>query len=202
MKNEFSKSTFFLAASAILILAAACGAVRYIAIKKEMTSKGGVGASGSGTSVTTAGGDRFVANKTEGYSFQVPVSWYVEQNGENAIVYPDYAPFGTSTPPCKIELSVFDNAANVPLDDWMADHLSEDPTVVSHELSSERSAAGSAQAVRWTGIIDGIGTVLVYAAADSKIYEIAPSSLDENATSDLSCVIYLDSLMSSLHLGT
>lgn len=127
----------------------------------------------------SAENEQSVRNDSEEYAFNVPDSWYVENSGENTVVvYPDYAPTdSSSSPTCKIEMSVFPYASSTSISDWISGRLGADPTVNVVEQSSEHISIddGNESAIKWIGTMNGIPTTLVYAFGESHAYEIAPS---------------------------
>jgi hypothetical protein len=150
----------------------------------------------------TMDGAREIVNRTAGYAFEVPSSWYVDADGSGATIYPDYVPGGSSVPQCKLELSVFENSQNMDLSDWMANYFSKDPTVVFHERSMEAFHLGGVSGILWKGEIDGIDVSLIYAPQNGKIYEFAPSSLALDKISNSDCAALMDPLFEKLHLGS
>jgi len=122
--------------------------------------------------------------------------------------YPDYQPGGggvatssSVSAPCKIELSVFENASGTPLTDWIPVHLRQDPTLAIEQVSLESRMAGNAPVIIWRGTIDGTEAVLAYLAGKLNIYEVAPSSLDPQATSSEPCLGYLDEFLNGLRIA-
>jgi hypothetical protein len=149
-------------------------------------------------------GNRLVNDKTSGYSFILPGSWYFEKKeGSGIALYPDYDPKGSVAPKCKIEISVFKNIAATDMNDWVTSHIHEDPTVaVAETLREALSVSGATFAFEWKGTIDGIATAVAYISAEGNIYEIAPSVLDmRKADSNTVCDAGLQSFLSGISFG-
>ena len=156
-----------------------------------------------------ANDDQVVQNASDGYSFAMPASWYLEKNdGSGTTVYPDYDPAGGVAPECKMEISSFP-AATAPgaggraadLNNWLTDHLHADPTVDVLEISRTNVKLGTSSALEWRGSLNGVTTTLVYAFANGKILEIAPSSLDPASDLDADdCDLMLQAFMANLRL--
>jgi hypothetical protein len=147
-----------------------------------------------------AHGGQNVSAVSAGYRIAVPARWTVEPIGaEDVAVYPlDSA---SSSPRCKLQFSVFDNAGHQLLEDWIAGHFQEDPTIVIRQTSLEAVALPDAHALRWTGLMDGVKTTLVYIASGNKIYEIAPSSVDANDIMPDACVGHIDAFLQQLQFS-
>jgi len=131
-------------------------------------------------STTLSNGNHLINDRTGGYSFILPISWFFEKkDGSGIAVYPDYDPRKNVTPKCKIEISVFKNIAASKMDSWVTSHIHEDPTVAVNETFRNMfSVPGATSAFNWNGTMDGIATTIAYLSANGNIYEIAPSVLD------------------------
>jgi len=131
-------------------------------------------------STTFPDGNHLINDRTGGYSFILPISWFFEKkDGSGIAVYPDYDPRNNVTPKCKIEISVFKNIAATKMNDWVTSHIHEDPTiVVSETFRNVFSVPGATSAFDWNGTMDGIVTTIAYISANGNIYEIVPSVLD------------------------
>lgn len=175
-----------------------------------MARHGRIGAQPSGASLNAddisqallPDGSHFVSDKTGGYSFVLPPSWYLEnKKGSGVAVYPDYRPEASSSPECKIEVSLFRDIPAADMDHWLAAHLSEDPTIAVAEISSEGlSVSGADAALEWKGTMDGVATTLAYVAAEGNIYEIAPSVLDiRKADGNAVCDAALTQFINGMH---
>ncbi len=155
-------------------------------------------------STTLSNGDRLINDKTGGYSFVLPVSWYFEKkDGSGVAVYPDYDPRNDTTPKCKIEISVFRNIAAMKINDWVTSHVHEDPTVaVKENIRSALSVSGATSAFEWDGTMDGIVTTIAYISASGNIYEIVPSVLNiEKADGNEACNAGFKSFLSGISFG-
>jgi len=201
MEHNTKKYIAWLAAVFLLIVIVA-GATRFL------SSRHGNALNGANlvSIVKLSSGGEAIKNSNAGYAFNIPTNWWAEATGGNSVaVYPADQKDqndATSTPTCKIELSIFDNPGHEVLDDWMAGELRADPTVVVQQQSLEAITLGNAStnAVEWTGTMDGVKTIAVYATNGSKIYEIVPSSLDpENISPDL-CMPDFEKLLSLLKI--
>jgi hypothetical protein len=125
-------------------------------------------------------GNHLADDKTGGYSFILPTGWYFEKKeGSGISIYPDYDPNNTVASKCKIEISVFKDIVVVDMNDWMTNHIHEDPTVAITETRREPlSMSGAEFAFEWKGTMDGIATTVAYVSAEGNVYEIVPSVLD------------------------
>jgi hypothetical protein len=168
-------------------------------IYRHLGGGGGVAserAAGSGSSAP-AGVQTFSG---DGYSLGVPADWRVEQNGKDAVAaYPDkVAVATTSTPTCKIEMSVFPYAPSTNVADWISGRIGADPSIAVVERSSEDVAVNGGTGVKWNGLIDGVPTTLVYAFSDDHAYEIAPSVINETSSGNAQCDDALNTFVSQL----
>lgn len=139
----------------------------------------------------------------DGYALAVPASWYVEQNSKDVVtVYPDHAlAASSSTPSCKIAMSVFPYAPNTSEADWIAAHIGADPSLAVTEKSSEDVTVSGGSGVKWIGIIDGAPTTLVYVFSQDHAYEIAPSVINETSADDTQCTDELQTFTSQLTIS-
>jgi len=134
-----------------------------------------------------------------GYAAAIPTGWYIESLAQSgATVYPNYAPEGSSTPRCKIELYVSLNASNTPLEEWVEHALREDPTVAIRQTSIEAMTVGGIPAIRWSGAADDVPMINTYVSAGTRIYEIVPSSFSTGSLSVAPCMDDLDTFIGSL----
>lgn len=129
-------------------------------------------------------GNRFVNDKTGGYSFIIPGNWYFEKKeGSGVAVYPDYVPKNDTVPKCKIEISVFKNIAAPSMDNWVTSRIHKDPTIaIAETLRETFSVSGAMSAFEWRGTMDRVATTIAYISAMGNVYEIAPSVLDIQKT--------------------
>jgi hypothetical protein len=125
----------------------------------------------------------------DGYQANIPDSWYAETTTSSSVsFYPDYSPSASSSPHCKIALSVFPYASGTEeISHWISDRVGIDPTVSVIERSSESIPVGSSSGIRWSGTIDDNSVELVYAFNDSHAYEVAPSIMDKEGGPFSSC---------------
>jgi hypothetical protein len=136
----------------------------------------------------------------DGYSLGIPADWRVEQNGKDVVAaYPDIAAAATtSTPTCKIEMSVFPYAPSTSVADWISKRISADPSIAVIEHSSGDIVVSGGSGVRWNGLIDGAPTTLVYAFSNDHAYEIAPSVINATSVGNAPCANALDTFISQL----
>lgn len=145
-------------------------------------------------------GDQLVENKTQEYSATIPDNWYVEKDNFGTVVYSNYNPEDKNLlPSCKIETSILPNNNGFNLSQWINEYLHQDPTISVQSISTQPINVAGHQAIKWTGKIDGISTILVYINSGSKIYEIAPSSTD-NKDVITECGNAIDSYLSNFNL--
>lgn len=123
-------------------------------------------------------GNQLVENKTQGYKAEVSQDWYLERNAVGPAFYPDYDPTNSQSVKCKIETAIFVYSGVLDLGIWVTKHLHEDSTVSIKERDRQLLLIAGYQAIKWIGKADNVNTLLAYIGAPSKIYEIAPSTLD------------------------
>jgi hypothetical protein len=144
-------------------------------------------------------GTQEISAPSGGYAVAVPSGWYVESPaGSGVTVYPDYAPEGSSTPRCKIELYVSSNASDTPLEEWAGRALREDPTVRVVQTSMEATTVSGMPAIRWSGMAGDMPMINTYVSVGTRIYEIVPSSLSAEVLSVAPCMDGLDEFLNSL----
>lgn len=151
----------------------------------------------------------------DGFSFEVPTSWYIEKNGKDSVtLYPDYSPassdsasaYASSGIPhgaiCKIEVSEFPYFSGTNASDWISAKLGADPSIAVTEQSSADIRVNGGTGVEWNGTIDGVLTTLVYAFSNRHAFEIAPSVVNETATDDgnAQCADALNTFIAQLTL--
>jgi hypothetical protein len=149
-------------------------------------------------------GDRLVDNKTSGYRFTLPTSWYFEKKeGRGVAIYPNYHPNTSVLPECKIEISVFPDIASENANNWIIGRLHEDPTVTVSELSRTAiNVSGASTTIEWRGTLDEITTTLVYVFTEGNAYEIVPSVLDiKSNNGNLVCDAALKSFLENIRFS-
>ena len=155
---------------------------------------------GAYSSSSTTLGTRTVAG--DGYAFDVPQAWRVEQNGNDFIAaYPDsfsLSSSSTATTACKVEMSVFPLARDMSAADWISNHIGADPSLAVIERSSESISVNGGSGVKWNGTIDGVPTMMVYIFGDGHSYEITPSVIGANVVGNALCEDALEMFLSQL----
>lgn len=194
MKKPLYKNFFFLA---FIIFCFAVG-VLYVFIHRTRVS---IAPSISSDDVSSMVPEQSIENKNEGYSLDIPQTWYAEKNTTDTIaIYPDYSLSASSSPICKIEMSVFPYTSSTDVSDWISARLGADPTLDIHERSSGDVSVGDASGIEWTGTIDDVPTKLIYAFTDSHAYEIAPSVVTGTSTDAGQCDDALDIFLNKLNI--
>jgi hypothetical protein len=189
MKKQFYKRYFFWVAIVVVVVA---GIFFVAGVRREKI----ISASSNNTA-SSKESQQSVKNNAEGYSFNIPASWYVENSATSTVVvYPNYSPANSSSSPiCKIEMSVFPYASSTSVSDWISHRLDGDPTVDITEQSSEAiSLNGAVFAIKWIGTMNEIFTTVVYAFNNDYAYEIVPSNLNGAGSCNDALDVFLQKL--------
>jgi hypothetical protein len=153
-------------------------------------------------STSTEGQDlETVTSQSGDYSFALIPGWYLERNdGSGSIIYPNYDPSGTAQPVCKIEVSQIGSVDGSNLDGFVTSYLAADPTAQNIQISRNALTVSDQPAVEWHGSMNGETSTLVYVSAHGKVFEIAPSALnDASNINDDACATTLNAFLSTMN---